>query len=81
MFKKLLALVLVPIFVFSATAFAEQSYLKAEPENLEWFRNARYGMFICWGPVSITGQEISHSRGGIRPGFPKGEQCTTVVPV
>jgi alpha-L-fucosidase len=30
--------------------------------RLAWWREARFGMFIHWGPVSLTGQEISWSR-------------------
>jgi alpha-L-fucosidase len=30
--------------------------------RLAWWRAARFGMFIHWGPVSLTGQEISWSR-------------------
>lgn len=35
------------------------------PPDLTWWRDARFGMFIHWGPVSISGQEISWSRGNI----------------
>src|SRR5579864_2484355 len=31
-------------------------------EALEHWRSNRFGMFIHWGPVSLTGQEISWSR-------------------
>jgi alpha-L-fucosidase len=30
--------------------------------RMAWWRDARFGMFIHWGPVSLTGQEISWSR-------------------
>ncbi|HTR42798.1 MAG TPA: alpha-L-fucosidase [Pseudomonadales bacterium] len=30
--------------------------------KLAWWRTARFGMFIHWGPVSLTGQELSWSR-------------------
>lgn len=33
------------------------------PEKLEWWKDARFGMFIHWGPVSLNGTEISWSRG------------------
>jgi alpha-L-fucosidase len=40
---------------------------KQEPETwekrLEWWKDARFGMFIHWGPVSLKGTEISWSRG------------------
>lgn len=33
-------------------------------KNLEWWQEARFGMFIHWGPVSRIGKEISWSREG-----------------
>jgi alpha-L-fucosidase len=43
-------------------------------ERLRWWREARFGMFIHWGPVSLMGTEISWSRGGERRGIEgKGE--------
>jgi alpha-L-fucosidase len=32
------------------------------PERLQWWAEARFGMFIHWGPVSLKGTEISWSR-------------------
>ncbi len=32
-------------------------------EKLEWWKDARFGMFIHWGPVSLNGTEIGWSRG------------------
>lgn len=32
-------------------------------ERLAWWREARFGMFIHWGPVSLRGTEIGWSRG------------------
>jgi alpha-L-fucosidase len=37
---------------------------KSKEERLEWWKDARFGMFIHWGPVSLKGTEISWSRGG-----------------
>ncbi|MCP4093347.1 MAG: alpha-L-fucosidase [Planctomycetes bacterium] len=34
---------------------------------MQWFLDARFGMFIHWGPVSLTGKEIGWSRGTITP--------------
>jgi alpha-L-fucosidase len=36
---------------------------KPYPEHLRWWADARFGMFIHWGPVSLTGQEIGWARG------------------
>ncbi len=38
-------------------------------ERLEWWREARFGLFIHWGPVSLKGTEIGWSRGGDRRGY------------
>ena len=38
-------------------------------ERLEWWREARFGLFIHWGPVSLKGTEIGWSRGGERRGY------------
>ncbi len=42
---------------------------QTSPERLQWWRDARFGMFIHWGPVSLKGTEISWSRGGERRGI------------
>ncbi len=39
-------------------------------QQLAWWKNQRFGMFIHWGPVAQRGQEISWSRGG---GIPTAE--------
>jgi len=41
--------------------------LKAKPEAVEAWKDMRFGMFICWGPVSLTGKEIGWSRGSETP--------------
>ncbi|MBT3191333.1 MAG: hypothetical protein HN341_02135 [Verrucomicrobia bacterium] len=35
--------------------------------RMAWWREARFGMFIHWGPVSLTGHEIGWSRGKQTP--------------
>jgi len=40
-----------------------------DAERLQWWRDARFGLFIHWGPVSLKGTEIGWSRGGERHGF------------
>ncbi len=47
--------------------------------RLDWWRAARFGLFIHWGPVSLVGTEIGWSRGGERRGFYRGG--TGEVPV
>ena len=45
---------------------AEQAYLRVAAEShdrrMKWWREARFGMFIHWGPISIKGTEIGWSR-------------------
>ncbi len=42
--------------------------------RLAWWREARFGLFIHWGPVSLKGTEISWSRANSNPLCPnKGE--------
>lgn len=40
---------------------------KPDPAALEQWREMRFGMFIHWGPVALTGHEISWSRGRETP--------------
>jgi alpha-L-fucosidase len=37
--------------------------------RMKWWREARFGMFIHWGSVSLKGTEIGWSRGGPRRGY------------
>jgi alpha-L-fucosidase len=39
------------------------------PERMQWWAEARFGLFIHWGPVSLKGTEIGWSRGGDRRGY------------
>jgi alpha-L-fucosidase len=41
--------------------------LRTRPEAIETWKDMRFGMFICWGPVSLTGREIGWSRGNPTP--------------
>ncbi|MCX6326731.1 MAG: alpha-L-fucosidase [Bacteroidia bacterium] len=57
--KKLIILVI-------CLAFFTGSYCQtftSKEERMEWWKDARFGMFIHWGPVSLKGTEISWSRG------------------
>jgi len=55
---RLLALVVF----FVASGAAAQDYLRAKPQDIQWWREAKFGLFIHWGPVSLKGTEISWSR-------------------
>lgn len=43
---------------------------RAYPERLQWWADARFGIFIHWGPVSLKGTEISWSRANTNPKCP-----------
>ncbi len=53
----------------------------APRQAIENWKDARFGMFIHWGPVSITGKEIGWSRGGERRGRPESKTGETPVEV
>ncbi len=43
---------------------------KPAANRLKWWSDARFGMFIHWGPVSLSGQEISWARANTNPKCP-----------
>jgi alpha-L-fucosidase len=57
--KKIITIVLGLSFI---TNLMCQPFASKE-ERLEWWKDARFGLFIHWGPVSLKGTEISWSRG------------------
>ena len=52
------------IVIVSTTLFAQN---RTHEQAMEWWRNARFGMFIHWGPVTLRGTEIGWSRGNEVP--------------
>ena len=58
---------------------ADDAFLQAKPGDMKWFREAKFGLFIHWGPVSLKGTEIGWSRGGERRG--RNDQSTGSIPV
>jgi alpha-L-fucosidase len=45
-----------------------QQQAAPDDDHMTWWREARFGLFIHWGPVSLKGTEIGWSRGGERRG-------------
>jgi len=43
-------------------------FLKANKQDIQRWREMKFGLFIHWGPVSLKGTEIGWSRGGERRG-------------
>ncbi|NLH17934.1 MAG: alpha-L-fucosidase, partial [Phycisphaerae bacterium] len=68
-----LGLVLMSIVLFSGIGSAAETPQEREA-RIGWWRQARFGMFIHWGPVSLKGTEISWSRANSNPACPnRGE--------
>jgi alpha-L-fucosidase len=64
----LLVCVLTGASTVRAAAQESKSYLRAIDADMQWWRDARFGLFVHWGPVSLKGTEIGWSRGGERRG-------------
>ena len=59
--------VLAALVILLATSLTAQG--QSDPvAHMTWWREARFGLFIHWGPVSLKGTEIGWSRGGERRG-------------
>ncbi len=65
--KRLLLALVITCLLLPSNVLAEDnqtdSVLKTPPEAMNAWKDMRFGMFICWGPVSLTGHEIAWSRG------------------
>ena len=75
--KTFLRIVLLAVCAFTAAARAETPAEHAA--RLAWWRDARFGMFIHWGPVSLTGQEISWSRANSNTNCPNNGPIPVAV--
>jgi alpha-L-fucosidase len=62
--------VLLMLLVVGSQLLAEETGDAEQQTNerLRWWREARFGLFVHWGPVSLTGKEIGWARGGERRG-------------
>jgi alpha-L-fucosidase len=58
-----LAGVLLPITTALADNIVSTNWPAADPAAVAQWQSLRFGMFIHWGPVSLTGKEIGWSRG------------------
>lgn len=78
-----IALIMLAVAVSESeerAGYAQEEFLTAKPEVVEAWQDMRFGMFLCWGPVSLTGKEIGWSRGapawGRRAGMRGGKGPT-----
>jgi alpha-L-fucosidase len=67
------------ILLVAGVAAAETGSTGPHDSRLEWWRAARLGMFIHWGPVSLTGQEISWSRANSNTNSPNNGPTPVAV--
>jgi alpha-L-fucosidase len=65
----ILGVTCVPLLFAAAQLRADEPkpWLKPDPAALKHWQEMRFGMFIHWGPVSLTGREIGWSRGAETP--------------
>lgn len=61
--RMLCCFVLLVALTSSGRAATEPDALQPSPGAVEAWQDMRFGMFICWGPVSLKGTEIGWSRG------------------
>jgi len=55
------------VLLLAGTVCFGADLLNPKPEAVEAWKDMRFGMFICWGPVTLTGKEIGWSRGNPTP--------------
>ena len=89
MIKKALLVVLIALVgnTIFAQAYVEYSeipkeyedYIYADKKDVEWFVDAKFGVFVHWGPYSIAEVPASWGRKGPRPGARK--KATSGVPL
>ena len=66
----------ISLFAFTlAAAEPTSDSLLAPTEVVRQWKEMRFGMFLCWGPVSLTGKEIGWSRQAPEYGQERGFRC------
>jgi alpha-L-fucosidase len=78
--KKIAILILLVIGAELTVAQTTPNETPAQhAERMAWWRAARFGMFIHWGPVSLAGQEISWSRANSNTNCPNNGPIPVAV--
>src|SRR5580692_10373591 len=67
------------LLVISMAGTASAGTPAEHDARMAWWRAARFGMFIHWGPVSLTGQEISWSRANSNTNCPNNGPIPVAV--
>ena len=73
------AIVLTTLALSWTPAARADSPQKTKSQSLQHWREARFGMFIHWGPVSLTEKEISWSRANSNPKCPNNGSTPVAV--
>jgi alpha-L-fucosidase len=75
--KTRLRLVLTTTLLLTVSGVFAQTEIPADGQPIspddprwDWWREARFGLFVHWGPVSLRGSEIGWSRAGERRDMP-----------
>jgi alpha-L-fucosidase len=76
-FNQLVKLISLAICAVATVAQAETA--AQHTARMAWWRDARFGMFIHWGPVSLTGQELSWSRANSNTNCPNNGPIPVAV--
>ncbi|MCF7957776.1 MAG: alpha-L-fucosidase [Phycisphaerae bacterium] len=66
LFKRIIVSCVV-LLVSASCGAVEKDISKVDPVAMKRWQDMRFGMFIHWGPVSLTGHEIGWSRGNQTP--------------
>ena len=53
---------LILLLLLASTVLTRAETPAEHAVRMAWWREARFGLFVHWGPVSLTGQELSWSR-------------------
>ena len=79
-FSTLALFTLLPTLILSAADSAKdiQAPSSEAATRIAWWQDAKFGLFIHWGPVSLVGTEIGWSRAGERRGY---RESGTQIPV
>jgi alpha-L-fucosidase len=70
---------IILLAVYAVPFLAQAETPAQHATRMAWWRDARFGMFIHWGPVSLTGQEISWSRANSNTNCPNNGPIPVAV--
>jgi len=56
---KLIYTIVFFLYISFQSCFSQNASISVNDPKLAWWRDARFGLFIHWGPITLTGAEIS----------------------